>query len=148
MKEKLTIVGPINTSDNSSKVSTKNNLDAIFIMAKYNREFKESILIDKEKAITEAGFILTKSENLVINNIDTNKLKKIIDFFKIPGITKKSLSNWRSAAAIVLLVSSLAMTTESCRVLKHRHSKGATLLEHVPEKKINTKTIAPNNNKA
>jgi len=136
MKKKITIVGPVNSPNDELNKSLKNNIDAIFLMAKYNKKFKEIFLKNKENAINEVGFNLSKSEKLIIDNIGEKKLKKIIESYKFPGVTKKSLINWKSAAAVLLLLSSLAITTEGCKSHKHLTRGINTPSFAIDEKKI------------
>ncbi|MCP4135821.1 MAG: hypothetical protein GY754_32940 [bacterium] len=88
-------------------------------MAKYDTVFKERLLEERESALNGSGVEFTSVEKMLLMNIDNEKLLRTIDEFTVPGISKKSLPNWRAAAAVIMLLSSVLivgpLSTSACR---------------------------------
>ncbi|MCP4138298.1 MAG: hypothetical protein GY754_45470 [bacterium] len=97
----------------------KINIESLFLMAKYDNEFKKELLEDRETALHESGIPFTSGELTLLAGINREKLEQTIDEFSVPGITGKSLSNWRAAAAVLMLLASVLITgplaTTACR---------------------------------
>ncbi|MCP4138301.1 MAG: hypothetical protein GY754_45485 [bacterium] len=95
------------------------HIESLFLMARYDSEFKQQLLEDRETALRESGIPFTPGELMLLSGIDREKLEQTIDEFSIPGITKKSLPNWRAAAAVIMLLTSVLLAgplgTIACR---------------------------------
>jgi hypothetical protein len=114
MDEDLTIVGPEPTTPKKSRRHKKVNVEAILLMAKYDEDFSKRLFADRCSAIEETGLDLSQGEKLLLTSISDEQLSRNIREFRVPGITRKSLSNWAKAAAVILLLSSLTLTDLSC----------------------------------
>ena len=108
MKNKLTIVGPEPNKQVGSNSKKSHNIEALLLMAKYNNKFRKTLFENREKAIINSGIALSNSERMLVTSISTKKLAYLIKTFTISGITKKSLPDWKTAAAIIMLISSTA----------------------------------------
>ena len=109
--DKLTIVGPEPTGTVSKTAHKKINIDALLLMAKYDEDFKEKLLNDRETALTDSGIDFSAGEKMLLNNISDEQLAENILEFRVAGVTKKSLPSWAKAAAVILLLSSLMITS-------------------------------------
>ena len=107
--DKLTILGPEPTAPEERSPQKRVNIEALLLMAKYDEGFKERLFEDRDKALTESGIDFTPGEKLLLTNISDQQLEENIKEFRVPGVTKKSLSNWAKAAAVILLLSSLTL---------------------------------------
>ncbi|MCP4138299.1 MAG: hypothetical protein GY754_45475 [bacterium] len=98
------------------RVETKRvHIESLFLMARYDSEFKEQLLEDRETALHDSGIPFTPGEVMLLSGIDRGKLEQTIDEFSVPGITQKSLPNWRAAAAVILLLASVLFSGPYCR---------------------------------
>ena len=114
MGDKLTIVGPEPDDSDDQKPLDRVNIEALMVMAKYDPEFKVNLLDNRTEALQKAGIDFTPAEKMILAKISDQKLKENIEAFYIPGIHEKSLSNWKSAAAVILLVTSFMFTGINC----------------------------------
>jgi len=89
-------------------------VETLMLMAKYDSGFRKLLLDDREKALEESGLDLSPSERMIIQVIGRDQLEKNIDGFDLPGVTKKSLPNWRVAASVMVLISTILFGFESC----------------------------------
>ncbi|MCP4138297.1 MAG: hypothetical protein GY754_45465 [bacterium] len=96
-------------------MNNKINIESLFLMAKYDPEFKKNLLANREPALKESGIPFTPGELTLLAGIDRGKLEQTIDEFSVPGITKKSLPNWRAAAAVIMLLASVLFSGPFCR---------------------------------
>lgn len=133
--DKLTIVGPEPEKKDFSFISSV-NIEAVLLMAKYDKKFRKLLFKDREKALEETGIPFTKNELLLIKQIDQKQLKKTISSFEIKGINKHSLSNWKKAASVILLISGLISSTISCS----ENVKGITQDEKIQKDQNQTTT--------
>ncbi|MCP4138302.1 MAG: hypothetical protein GY754_45490 [bacterium] len=105
--------------DGSQSDSKRVHIESLFLMARYDSEFKQQLLEDRETALRESGIPFTPGEVMLLEGINREKLEQTIEEFSVPGITKKSLSNWRAAAAVILLLTSVLFAgplgTTACR---------------------------------
>ena len=114
MSDKLTIVGP-EPDDSEFKIPLDRvNIEALMLMAKYNSDFRLLLFSNREEALTESGIQFNQSEKMILKNISDEKLANNINQFYIPGIDEKSLVNWRKAASVILLVTSIMITGFNC----------------------------------
>ncbi|MCP4138300.1 MAG: hypothetical protein GY754_45480 [bacterium] len=93
----------------------KINIESLFLMAKYDPEFKKDLLGNREPALKESGIPFTPGELTLLSGIDRKKLEQTIDEFSVPGISKKSLPNWRAAAAVMMLLASVLFAGPFCK---------------------------------
>ncbi len=107
MDDKLTIVGPEPMNPGPDKTPRKVNMEALLLMAKYDKDFQKRLFNNRDEALKESGIEFSNSEKALLTSIKNPLLKKYIRNFEIKGITGKSLKSWSCAASIVLLVSSL-----------------------------------------
>lgn len=114
LDDKLTIVGPEPTASESKMPAGKLNIEALLLMAKYDRGFREELFKDRKKALAASGLELTAGERVLLTNISDEQLSKNIKEFRVPGVSRTSLPSWAKAAAVVLLLSSLALSDISC----------------------------------
>jgi hypothetical protein len=112
--DKLTIVGPEPSASKSKMPAGKLNVEALLLMAKYDRGFREELFRDREKALAASGLELTAGERVLLSSISDEQLSQNIQEFRIPGVSGTSLPSWAKAAAVVLLLSSLALSDISC----------------------------------
>jgi hypothetical protein len=83
-------------------------------MAKYDEDFYKKLFDDRVSALEETGLPLSQGEKLLLNSISDEQLARNISEFRVPGITRKSLASWAKAAAVVVLLSSLALNDPGC----------------------------------
>jgi hypothetical protein len=114
LDDKLTIVGPEPSASKSKMPAGKLNIEALLLMAKYDRPFREALLKDRKKALADSGLELTAGERVLLTNISDEQLSQNIKEFRVPGISRTSLPSWAKAAAVVLLLSSLALSEIRC----------------------------------
>jgi hypothetical protein len=114
MNDKLTIVGPEPEKPEKRGPSKRLNIEAVLLMAKYDAGFRTTLFDDREKALAETTLDFSPGEKLLLSNISDEQLTQNIREFQVPGIGKRSLSNWAKAAAVVLLLSSLSLADMSC----------------------------------
>jgi hypothetical protein len=112
--DKLTIVGPEPSVSKSKMPAGKLNIEALMLMAKYDRGFREALFKDRKKALAASGLELTAGERVLLTTISDEQLTQNIKEFRVPGVSKASLPSWAKAAAVVLLLSSLALSEISC----------------------------------
>ena len=112
MSKKLTIVGPEPTVARKTEVQKKTNVEALLLMAKYDKDFRKKLFEDREKALADSGLDLSRGERMIFANISNDQLEANIEEFQVPGITKKSLPTWTKAAAVILI---LATTSLACK---------------------------------
>ncbi|MCP4138296.1 MAG: hypothetical protein GY754_45460 [bacterium] len=96
-------------------MNNKINIESLLLMAKYDDKFKKDLLANREAALKESGIPFTPGELILLSGIDRGKLEQTIDEFSVPGITQKSLPNWRAAAAVILLLASVLFSGPYCR---------------------------------
>ncbi|MCP4132190.1 MAG: hypothetical protein GY754_14560 [bacterium] len=113
MDDKLTIVGPEPSGDGSRKKQKSFNIEALMLMAKYDAGFREKLFSNRDSAISESGIDFSAGEKLLLKNISVEQLEKNITEFRIPGVTRKSLPSWRTAASILVLLSSMFFSYSS-----------------------------------
>jgi len=95
----------------------KINIEALLLMAKYDESFKQKLFANRNEAMCESGLDFTPAEKMILENISDEQLKENINEFRVEGITKKSLTNWTKAAAVILLLTSLLLVdvdVEAC----------------------------------
>jgi len=114
MDEELTIVGPEPSSPKRRGRRKRLNVEAILLMAKYDEEFQTKLLADRSTALEETGLDLSQGEKLLLSSISDEQLSRNIREFRVPGISRRSLSSWAKAAAVLLLLSSLTLTDLNC----------------------------------
>jgi hypothetical protein len=114
LDDKLTIVGPEPAASKSKIPAGKLNIEALMLMAKYDEGFREELLRDRKKALEESGLDLTAGELMLLTSISDEELSENIEQFHMPGVSKASLPSWAKAAAVILLLSSLALSEVSC----------------------------------
>jgi len=114
MDEELTIVGPEPTAPKKRGRRKRMNVEAILLMAKYDEDFHKRLFTDRSAALEETGLDLSQGEMLLLNSISDEHLSRNIHEFRVPGISRRSLSSWAKAAAVLLLLSSLTLTDLSC----------------------------------
>ncbi|MCP4138303.1 MAG: hypothetical protein GY754_45495 [bacterium] len=95
--------------------SKRVHIESLFLMARYDSEFKQQLLEDRETALSESGIPFSPGELMLLSAIDREKLEQTIDEFSVPGITGKSLPNWRAAAAVIMLLTSVLFAGPFCR---------------------------------
>ncbi|MCP4138294.1 MAG: hypothetical protein GY754_45450 [bacterium] len=120
MYNKLTIVGPEASDENEAQPGINRvHIESLLLMAKYDKVFKQRLLEERKFALEESGIEFTPVEKMLLMNIGREKLLQTIDEFTVPGINKKSLPNWRAAAAVIMLLSSVLiagpLSTTACR---------------------------------
>ena len=146
MKNRLTIVGPIDKKEDlevqQNPLLKDTYFNSVLLMAKFNISFRNKLLKNGKKAIDELNVSLSNSEYFLLESNDKNKLLDYIKSFKIHGVSKKSLPDWKSIAAVALLLSSLALTTGSCATKKHNHTRGVTCPSFTEVKKANNNSDA------
>jgi len=114
LDDKLTIVGPEPSASKSKMPVGKLNIEALMLMAKYDRGFREDLFRDRKKALAESGLELTAGERVLLTSISDEQLLQNIEEFRVPGVSRGSLPSWAKAAAVVLLLSSLALSELTC----------------------------------
>ena len=105
--DKLTIVGPEPSRFENKKHQRKVNIEALLLMAKYDKDFKKKIFADRDKAIKESGIGFSEEEIKLLKSLNDSTLKLHIDNFEVKGVTKSSLKSWATAASVILLLSSI-----------------------------------------
>lgn len=115
MTDRLTIVGPEPDDDTIAKKLDKVNIEALMLMAKYDDDFRKLLIEDREKALSESGIKFSAMERMLLMKISAEKLSGNIDQFHIPGITGTSLGNWRKAAAVIMLATSVLFVAPNCQ---------------------------------
>jgi hypothetical protein len=90
------------------------NVEAILLMAKYDEDFRKRLLEDRSAALEETGLDLSHAERILLTSSSDEQLSRSIREFRVPGVSRKSLSSWAKAAAVILLLSSLTLTDLSC----------------------------------
>ncbi|MBN1185051.1 MAG: carboxypeptidase-like regulatory domain-containing protein [Bacteroidales bacterium] len=108
MKHKITIVGPKPEKRSLYKRPEGAKFEALLLMAKYNKTFRSQLIADREKTLQDSGFDLDEKERYILQGIDNKQLLSTIRSFQVPGINKKSLSNWKTAAAVLLLITTIS----------------------------------------
>ena len=127
MDEDLTIVGPEPSAPKRKSRRKRLNVEAILLMAKYDEEFQKKLFADRGAALDETDQTLSQGEKLLLNSISDEQLSRNIREFRVPGVSRKSLSGWAKAAAVVLLLSSLTLTDPGCDlVVEPEDVKGST----------------------
>lgn len=112
--DKLTIVGPEPSRKKGLFKPGSVNIESLLLMAKYDASFREKLLTDRDSALADCDIPLSDTEKFILKAIDNKQLSHTIDTFEIKGITKKSLPNWKMAAAVVMLVSTLLLSSNKC----------------------------------
>jgi hypothetical protein len=120
MDETITIVGPEPSDGTSFRKPGRVGIEALMLMAKYDDEFRELLLADRGRALDQCGIDLSPAERLVMEKISGEALSRHIERFEMPGVTRKSLPNWRAAASVMLLVSTILFGTAQCSILPGR----------------------------
>ncbi|MCP4131035.1 MAG: hypothetical protein GY754_08655 [bacterium] len=112
MNEKLT--------DESQRGAARVHIESLLLMARYDEDFKKILLEKREQALEESGIDFTPGEKILLTSIGREKLEQTIDEFTVPGITQKSLPNWRAAAAVIMLLTSVFLAGPVCRSTDNR----------------------------
>lgn len=115
MSDRLTIVGPEPDDENFIKQLNKVNIEALMLMAKYDGEFRTLLVNDREKALEQSGIAFSPAEKMIMTGISAEKLISNINEFHVPGINRGSLGNWRKAAAVIILITSVLFTAPHCQ---------------------------------
>lgn len=110
MKNKLTIVGPEPEKHIRIRSNKSLHMEAFLLMAKYNKKFRKTLIKNPDKAISQSGIHLSENEKLLLTSMNSTQLLNLIKVFQVNGITKKSLSNWKVAATIILLLSTFNLS--------------------------------------
>lgn len=95
----------------NTKINTKQknlNFEALLLMAKYDKGFRKLLLRDHKKAITKSGLKFTDQEKKLLDSISNEELLNTVKSFTIPGVKKHLLSNWKKAAAVLFLLTSIS----------------------------------------
>lgn len=131
MKDKLTIVGPEPTEIEESILPERVNIEALMLMAKYDEDFRKKLLEDRERAIAESGIDFSRTELFLLKNLSGNQLEESVREFRVPGITRKSLPNWKKASAVIILLSAFILPTLDCTssVIVDRRASGKKTVE-------------------
>ena len=132
MEDKLTIVGPEPTDSKNTSPQKRVNIEALLLMARYNKNFRKKLINNRKAAIKESGLCLSQGEKLLLNSISNIKLEENIKEFRIKGVTKKSLPRWTKAMSVVLLISTLATSVISCPTV----TRGVEPDEYAPRRLI------------
>jgi hypothetical protein len=114
MDEDLTNIGPEPPAPKPRGPRRRLNVEAILLMAKYDEEFQKKLFTNRQAALEETGLNLSQGEKLLLSSISDEQLSQNIREFRVPGVNRKSLSNWARAAAVLLQLSSLALTETGC----------------------------------
>ena len=114
MDENLTIVGPEPSAPKKRRRRKRLNVEAILLMAQYDADFHKKLLADRSTALEETDLDLSQGEKLLFNSISDEQLSRNIREFRVPGVSRRSLSSWAKAAAVILLLSSLMLTDPGC----------------------------------
>jgi hypothetical protein len=125
MDEDLTIVGPEPTAPKRRERRKRFNVETILLMAKYDEDFRETLLTDRDAALEQTGLDLSRGERLLLASISNEQLSRNIDEFRVPGISRRSLASWAKAAAVLLLLSSLTLTDMNCDITSQPVETGA-----------------------
>lgn len=97
------------------------SVDALMLMAKYDDGFRELLLSDRGRALGESGIRFSPAERMLLEGIGREQLERNIECFTIPGVTRKNLPDWRAAASVMVLVSSILFGFDAC---SHPQSAG------------------------
>ena len=100
MDENLTIVGPEPSAPKNIRRRKRLNVEAILLMAKYDADFHKKLLADRSTALEETDLDLSQGEKLLFNSISDEQLSRNIREFRVPGVSRRSLSSWAKAAAV------------------------------------------------
>lgn len=130
MKNKLTIVGPEPHKNQRTRSNRSLYMEAFLLMAKYNKKFRKTLLKNPEKAFCQSGIHLSENEILLITSMNSTQLLNLIKIFQVKGITRKSLSNWKVAATIILLLSTFNLTEGNQPVRFHQKPAYHRILSH------------------
>jgi peptidoglycan-associated lipoprotein len=122
--DKLTIVGPEPTNPEEKRPHKKVNIEALLLMAKYDEGFKERLFADREKVLSGSGLDFSPGEKLLLANISNKQLAANIEEFRVPGVNRNSLASWTKAAAVVLLLTSIALSSYGCSIIKGSTPQG------------------------
>ena len=114
MEDKLTIVGPEPDDSRNNSFRKKVNVEALLLMARYNKKFRKKLITDRKAAIEQSGLTLSRAEKLLLNSISNEKLEQNIKEFRLKGINRKSLPSWTRAVSVVMLISTLATSVIGC----------------------------------
>jgi hypothetical protein len=120
MDGKITRVGPEPSDGIGFRKPGRVGIEALMLMAKYDDEFRAMLLSDRKSALDQCGIDLSPAERMVAEKISREALSRHIERFEMPGVTGKSLPNWRAAASVMLLVSTILFGTVDCSNLPGR----------------------------
>ncbi|MBN1185050.1 MAG: carboxypeptidase-like regulatory domain-containing protein [Bacteroidales bacterium] len=105
MSSKLNIVGPQPEKTRYQSNYNSIRFEALLLMAKYDKKFKNALISNREKAVEQSGIRLDEKERILLFLIDTKTLLSSIKAFSIPGVKKRTLPSWKKAAAVIFLIS-------------------------------------------
>lgn len=134
MKNNITIVGPKREKGKKPLGFRSVNIEALLLMAKYDKAFRKRLLEDREITLEESKLEFSEKERAILLTIENKQLQDTIRSFSVPGIKKKSLPNWKTAAAVLVLLSTIAVkegksqniTTDSAAVEQRNIVQGLT----------------------
>jgi hypothetical protein len=131
-------VGPEPSGTDNGSKQRRVNIEALLLMAKYDKDFYQKLLEDRNQALIDSGIDFSKGEKNLLLNIEKDKLKKYIKNFEIKGITKNSLKSWARAASVVLFLSSFFLKcgndSESENPVSDGHTPDDSYSEYIKEK--------------
>jgi len=107
MAAKPVKAGPEPADNGILSTPARVNIEALMLMAKYDEAFRELLLSDRAKALERSGITFSQSEKLMLSILPSDKLKSSIEEFTISGVNRESLSSWKEAASVIMLVMSV-----------------------------------------
>jgi hypothetical protein len=112
MKKNPTIIEPEATDETKMLPSLKRvNIESLLLMAKYDSVFMNSLMSNRNETLISCGIDFSPAEMMLLKSIPSSRLAKTIDEFSVAGIQKSSLASWKTAAAVLLLVAGIVLTT-------------------------------------
>ncbi|MCP4138304.1 MAG: hypothetical protein GY754_45500 [bacterium] len=98
-----------------SSLTSRVHIESLLLMAKYDDEFREELLASREESLKKSGIPFAAAEIVLLSGIGREKLERTINEFAVPGITQKSLPGWRTAAGVIMLLTSVLFAGPVCR---------------------------------
>lgn len=114
MKNPLTIVGPEPSGPERRPRSKRLLVETVLLMAKYDAQFRELLLSDRDRALAETALDFSPAEKMLLRGVSREQLLQSIEEFRVPGVHQTSLTSWAKAAAVLLLLTSLTLANVEC----------------------------------
>ncbi len=118
MNDDLTIVGPEPQASSPRGPRRRINVEALLLMAKYDPAFHRQLFADRRSALDGSGLPFSPGERMLLEQIGDQQLADHIEAFRLRGVSRRSLTNWARAAAVLALLSTLYVAEMGCDVIR------------------------------